>query len=518
MNSGKITISTQVQLSPALRTSLYAGLNLAVLLLMLIGTAVSSPSNPRFVYVILITALCSSPLLRMDRTNGQYFLLAVYLGFAFVFFGFGDVMGIMFGRTPEGTGGILSGAECVILVSLIGLTAGYHITVRQSPKKLSDGGAGDWSFSAVIATGLTFWFIGTASLTYWQVFIIGDRSNATLVKNLSALGQGYTTLFMLGQLIQPLGVMILAYAYAVYRRGFLPIMILSVTFVQVILGFVADFKSEAMLVGMLVIISKTYIDGKIPKVWLICAGLFIVLAFPIFQAQRLAVRGEQGHSAADALSNIAETLQKSIDAQAKIKAGFGGAEYHVQAFWERSSLKSSVELIVQKTGKDVAYRGGDTLTPILIAFIPKIVWSDKTTLPVGQVFNKTFHVADADDVYISPSHIGEIYWNFGWAGTLLIMPATGLLLGFIGSRCIAYPTLSLTRMMIMFVTIFFFVVRAEGSVAAEYVVWLRSMAVIGLLHLVFARRTVASGAAASNDNSIDSADALRGTLFPNLLR
>jgi hypothetical protein len=251
---------------------------------------------------------------------------------------------------------------------------------------------------------------------------------------------------------------------------------------------------------------------------LICAGLFIVLAFPIFQAQRLAVRGEQGRSAADALSNIAETLQKSIDAQAKIKAGFGGAEYRVQAFWERSSLKSSVEMIVQKTGKDVAYRGGDTLMPILIAFIPRIVWSDKTTLSVGQVFNKAFHVADDSDVYISPSHVGEVYWNFGWAGTLLVMPATGLLLGFIGSRCIAYPALSLTRMMIMFVTIFSFVVRAEGSIATEYVVWLRSMAVIGLLHLVFVRRSVASGAAASNDKSIASADALRGTPFPNLLR
>jgi hypothetical protein len=517
MNTGKITISTQVQLSPALRTSLYAGLNLTVLLLLLIGTAVSGPSNPRFVYVILITALCSSPLLWMDRFNGQYFLLAVYLGFAFVYFGFSDVMGIMFGRTPEGSEGILSGAECVILVSLIGLTAGYHIATRQFPKKLSHVGA-DWSFSAAIATGLFFWLIGTASLTYWQVFIISDRSNVTLLKNISALGAGYTTLFMLGQLIQPLGVMILAYAYAVYRRGFLPVMILSVTFVQVVLGFVADFKSEAMLVGMLVIISKTYIDGKIPKVWLICAGLFIMLAFPIFQAQRLAVRGEQGRSAADALSNIAETLQKSIDAQAKIKAGFGGAEYRVQAFWERSSLKSSVEMIVQRTGKDVAYRGGDTLTPILIAFIPRIVWSDKTTLPVGQVFNKVFHVGDDSDVYISPSHVGEVYWNFGWAGTLLIMPATGLLLGLIGSRCIAYPVLSLTRMMIMFVTIFSFVVRSEGSIATEYVVWLRSMAVIGLLHLVFVRRTVASGAAPSNDNSVVSVDALRGTPFPNLLR
>jgi len=517
--NGKIAIATEVQLSPSLRMSLYFGLNAAVLLLLVIGTAVSVPSNPRFVYVILITAICASPLLSMERINGKYFLLAVYLTFAYIYFGFGDVMGVLLGRTPEEEGGILTGAESVILVSLIGLAAGYHAAVRQVQEKLQVTSSRDWPFAAVVVVGLAFWLVGTASLTYWQVYVIGDRSSATLVKNLASLGQGYTTLFMLGQLIQPLGVMILAYAYAAYRRGFLPVMILTVAFIQVVLGFVADYKSEAILVGMLVIITKTYMDGRIPKAWVICGGLFIMLAFPVFQAQRLAVRGEQGRSAADTLSNIWETLQKSIDAKAKVQSGFGGAEYRVQSFWERASLKGSVELIVQKTGKDVPYQYGQTLTPILSAFIPRIIWSEKKSLPVGQIFNKDFNISVDADTYISPSHVGEIYWNFGWAGTLLLLPATGFLLGFIGSRCTAYPELSLTRMMIMFVTIFGFVVRAEGSIATEYVVWLRSMAVIGLLHLALARRTVVSHTA-SNDRSLDSSDppnAVRPTLFPNLL-
>jgi hypothetical protein len=322
---------------------------------------------------------------------------------------------------------------------------------------------------------------------------------------------------MLGQLVQPLGIMILAYAYSAYRRRFLLVMILTVTFIQVVLGFVADYKSEAMLVGILVIIAKIYVDGKLPKAWLVCAGLFISLAFPVFQAQRLEIRGEQGRSAADTLSNIVETLQKSIDAQAKIQSGFGGAEYRVQAFWERSSLKSSVEMIVQKVGKEVPYQNGATLTPILTAFVPRILWSEKESLAVGQVFNKAFHVSENEDVYISPSHVGEIYWNFGWAGSLLIMPAIGLLLGYIGSRCIAHPAPSLTRMMIMFVTIFAFAVRAEGSIATEYVVWLRSLAVIGLLHLAFARRTAHARATAPDVDDAETAIQLRGKPFPNLL-
>jgi O-antigen polysaccharide polymerase Wzy len=521
MNStGKISIETQAQFSPDLRMAMYVALNAAVLLVSVIGTAVSAPANPRLVYLILITAVCTSPLLSMERINGKYFLLAVYLAFAYVFFGFGDVMGILLGRSSSEAGGILSGAECVILVSLIGLTAGYHAAARQVGRQSSSVAASsDWPFAAVVIIGLAFWLIGTTSLTYWQVYVIGDRTSTTLVKNLASLGQGYTTLFMLGQLIQPLGIMILAYAYAAYRRPFLPIMILTVTFIQVVLGFVADYKSEAILVGMLVIITKVYIDGKIPKTWVICGGLFIALAFPVFQAQRLAVRGEQGRSAADALSNIWGTLQKSLNAEEKVQAGFGGAEYRVQSFWERASLKASVELIVQKTGTDVPYQHGATLAPILTAFIPRIVWSEKESLSVGQIFNKDFNISVDTDTYISPSHVGEVYWNFGWAGTLVVLPAIGFLLGFIGSRCTAFPSLSLTRMMIMFVTVFAFVVRAEGSIATEYVVWLRSLAVIWILHGVFSRKQVSSDAAQSVETGRrKDPEGLRGAPFPNLIR
>ncbi len=519
---GKITVSAQAQLSPASRMALYAALNAAVLLVLVIGTAVSAPTNPRFVYIILVTALCTSPLLSMDRINGRYFLLATYMAFAYVFFGFGDVMGILLGRTAEGPEGILTAAECVILVSLAGVTIGYRIAARAPRKKSEAGSSTDWPFAAVVTIGLAFWIIGTATLTYWQVYVIGDRSSATLVRNLSSLGQGYTTLFMLGQLIQPLGVMILAYAYGAYRRRFLTAMIVAVTCIQVVLGFVADYKSEAILVGMLVIITKIYMDGKIPKLWVVCGGLFIFLAFPIFQAQRLAVRGEQGRSAADTLANIGETLKKSISAEEKVQSGFGGAEYRVQSFWERASLKASVELIVQRTGKEVPFQYGATLTPILSAYIPRLVWEDKESLPVGQIFNKDFHVSVDTDTYISPSHVGEIYWNFGWAGSLLIPSAIGFLLGFIGSRCAAYPVLSLTRMMIMFVTIFAFVIRAEGSIANEYVVWLRSMAVIGFLHLVFSHVRISSMATRATDAKQDLVTRSRNfgetILFSNLLR
>jgi hypothetical protein len=515
--NSKVVVSSRVQLSPALRVALYIGIMFTLLVTLSIATAVNAPANPRFLYIVILAATCFSPILSLDRINGKYFLLMVYMVIDFQYFGFGDLMGILVGRTPELDEGILSAAEVVILVSALGVLMAYHAAVRWIPPREAAAPATDWPFGTVIAIGLIFWLAGTSSLAYWQTYVITDRSNVSLVKNINALGQGLTTVFMTGQLIQPLSVMILAYAYAAYRKAFLLPLILAVVITQVVLGFVADYKSEAMLAGILVVVAKIYVEGKLPKGWLMGGALFVIFVFPVFQAYRLEVRGEHGVTSADTVQNLIGTVQKAIDATAKVQSGFGGAEYRVNSFWERASLKSSVELLVGHVGKTVPYQMGATLAEIPTAFIPRILWPSKESMAVGQVFNKTFHLSSVEDTFISPSHVGEVYWNFGWAGTLLMMPALGLLLGFIGPRCIAYPRLSLTRLMIMLITIFAFVVRAEGSIATEVVVWMRSMAAIGLLHLMCARPTVGSSGAYMDAVPSRAHEPLNAAPFSNLL-
>jgi hypothetical protein len=231
-------------------------------------------------------------------------------------------------------------------------------------------------------------------------------------------------------------------------------------------------------------------------------------------------------TSAETALNLFETLKKSLAAVDKVKSGYGGAEYRVQSFWERSSLKPSVELIVTKTEAGVPFQSGATLTPILAAFVPKLLWPDKPSIAVGQIFNNTFHIGEVADTYISPSHVGEVFWNFGWLGTLLLMPLIGVLLGVIGSKCNAAASLSLTGLMVTVVTIRLLVINSESSIATEYVVWLRSMAAILLLRLAFAKAAVipdsrrgdiGSGEgdpAAGHDDAITSGTPAR---FPHLL-
>jgi hypothetical protein len=510
--NGKIPVDAREQLSPLWRRAGYFASVLGVAAVMATGMALNSSPNPRLFYLVALSAICFSPLLGLQRLNGRYFLLGVYMAVHFQYFGIGDLMSTLVGRAATPDESLLTWSEMIILVSLASALAGY-LAVAFRPAAARDRAAKDWPLATALLIGLVFWAFGTACLTYWQTFVITDRTNASLLKNISALGPALTTVFMAGQLIQPLGIMILAYIYAAYRRTWLLPLILVVVLVQMVLGFIADFKSEAMLAGLLVVAAKTYIDGKIPKAWLLGAGLFVVFVFPVFQAYRLQVRGEQGVTSADTLQNFTAVLEKAIAAQTKVKAGFGGAEYRVNSFWERASLKSSVDILAQGVGVNVPFQMGATLTPIVTAFVPRILYPEKESIAVGQVFNRTFHISAVEDTYISPSHVGEMYWNFGWPGAVLGMGLIGALLGFIGTRCTAIPALSLTRLMIMLVTIYAFVIRAEGSIATEVVVWMRSVAAIGILHALFAR--VAGEAPAAHALP----DRRQKTLpFPNLIR
>jgi hypothetical protein len=480
-------------LSPPLRLGLFVAANAGVMLLMGIGIGVSAPSEPRIVYVMLLTILCSSPILKLDRVNGEYFLLAVYSLVFFNFFAVADLISILVGQTPQTEGGLLTSSECVILAALSAAILGYHAAAKWRKAEVKSEGNTDWPFRTALAVGLILWLLGTGALFYWQTYIITDRTNASLAKNLENLGPWLTTVFMFGQLIQPLGVLVLAYLYAKYRRAPLFALIIVVVLVQIILGFVADFKGEAMQAGIIVTVVKIYVDGKLPKGWLIAGALFVVFAFPVFQSYRTIVRGEHGVTSLQTLENLAATIQKAIQAQTKVQGGFGGTAFKGQSFWERSSLKQSVEVVVRRAGADRPFQMGATLTPMVAAFIPKLLWPDKPSIAVGQVFNKEFQMAEVADTYISPSHVGELYWNFGWPGVIIGSSLIGLLLGAVGARCGAYPRLTLTRLLILVLTIYAFAVGSEGSIAVAYVPWLRSMAAIGILHWVFARRGANAG-------------------------
>jgi len=318
-------------------------------------------------------------------------------------------------------------------------------------------------------------------------------------------------------MLQPLGILIIAYAQCRYRRPYMLALLLAVIAVQLVMGFVVDVKGVALLGGAIAIATKLLVDGKLPKVWLVGMAVFVAVSFPVLQANRT-VRDQYSVNRNDVAGNILKTLERAVDLSKRVPVS---QEERSLSALERMSLKASVDLIVDKTGNGVKFQDGYTLSPLLAVFIPRVIWPTKPDVATGQVMNREFKVSDFDDTYISPSHLGELYWNFGWAGAVIGMSLFGALLGFVGARNDLTQAVTLTRVMILVATFQLIILGAESTIAAQYSMWLRSLAAIGLLHLVVARIPAAPRREEARQRELPQAPEQRATplpQFPNLMR
>jgi hypothetical protein len=467
------------------RMSLYAGLILLVGLGVTIGAAVTGAPNPRILYLICLAALCANPVLYLDGLNGKFAMLGCFMAAYFVFYGVGDLGAALSCQLlGDPQAGPLGAAEAVILVGALMAIVGYRWAVGAVGRRAHRTAPKDWSRAAVLVVGTGLFAVGTVAVWYLNVFVMPDK-NVYASHRLAQINPYLTAALLLGGLVMPLGAMILSYAYAAYRRAYMYPLVLAVVIMQAITGFVTDEKAIVMKGGLIVILTKVLIDGKLPKLWLAGAAAFVVFGFPILQGYRSEVIGVQGMNHIQVAEHLGRALELAIAASGKVMQAKG--DERAQTFFERASMKASVELPVNKIGVDADYQYGSTLAPVLMAFIPRILVPDKFSADSGREFGRDFRASNYTDTYISPSHLGELYWNFGWLGVVLGMLAIGFLLGYIGANCDFSEYRSVTRLLMFASTVYLLVWGFEASIAVNYVVWLRGLAVICAFHYVLAR-------------------------------
>jgi len=494
--------------------ALYVGLNALFFLVLAVGYGVGSPQNPRILYLVLLFALCSTSVIDLDGLNARYILLAIFLGFYFVYFGVQDLTNLFNGISVAEYEGALSLTEEVILVGQLLLILGYRFAVSVGNPVGRVRSSSDWSLRSVLTVGIVLWVVGIAATYYWYFFVVTDKTLEG-TRGIASLGQWASSGLVLAEMLQPLGILLIAYGWRSTKSRMLLLILMLILAAQVLCGFVIDIKGMAFTAASLVIVTMMLTDGRIPKAWIVGVIVFIYLTFPVFQAYRAVVTGN-GVARTEVLANLGKTLEKVFEATDRVNSGRGRA----QTFLERLSLKASVQMIVNGTANGIPYQRGYTLTPILSAFIPRILWSDKPDIPTGRIVNRVFHVTDQDETYISPSHLGEMYWNFGWLGVLVGMTTVGGLCGLVARANLA-ECRTVTRLLIFVTTVEMLIHGFEGAVAGTYVVWLRSIAAVGLLHLIFARTRVTGGSASPSTSTQEntSRKLFEGDrLYPNLLR
>ena len=188
------------------RFALYAALNLGFLLLMGVAVAFSGVDNSRFVYLLLLFALCSTSVIDLDGLNGRYSLLGIFMLAYFVFYGVGDLTALVFGRITEATESPVTMTEAVILVGGVLLVIGYRVAiwVTQQPRPRHE--AKDWQLSAAFIVGYWDLLTGGAGLSFqWiaPVALVVSLSTGVLLSLLPTRGRSrkVQALFALGAVL-----------------------------------------------------------------------------------------------------------------------------------------------------------------------------------------------------------------------------------------------------------------------------------------------------------------------------
>lgn len=502
-----------------MRWTIYAALNLTFCAALIVGAAAGGGSLSQLPYVVLLFALCSSPIPFIERLNGAAAMLGAAMAVYFVEYGALDALSMLSApakpaRIDEGIGR----TDVVLWLGALMQIAGFHAAAKLTRTARGSENPRDWPRRMLLPVGLTLWAASLLATLYHDFVVQPANTALSIQEGLAKLGIWRASgLILIESYAGPLGIMIVAYWWARWaRRGGTPL-ILALIGVQFVVGWLVDTKEVAIGAAVIALLTRFVVRGRLPLRWAAGSIAAIALLFPIMSAKRVVMTEEMQLTRAQALPRTLEILARTIEEGAAIRAG--KYEQTSETFLQRESLKGNVDLIVKGTAADHPYKMGSTFEPLLYVFLPRVLWSEKPGENSANLLNREFHISEDPDTFISPSHLGEWYWNFGLAGVIGGMALAGALLGYIGVRFDPSEGTSLTRVLVVIVTLYLLVARSEGQIEIQYTLWARSMVLIGLFHLAFARKTMP---VASRSPHSAGSGARRGPIaqirFPNLMR
>jgi len=198
-----------------------------------------------------------------------------------------------------------------------------------------------------------------------------------------------------------------------------PLLVALSAIAAVVLFFTFGGKSLAVTLLAMPALAYYEVKRKLPlKTILVVVLLFVFIIFPMYNTFRNVNRNLGMSRRVDQTVTMARTWNsdKYLDAS-------------VFAFLKRTTIVTSVAAIVSDTGRWVDYRYGETLllAPIGL-FVPRFLWPDKPSITIGREFGATFRLIGAMDreTYISPSMVGDFYWNFSVPGVVFGMWLLGM--------------------------------------------------------------------------------------------
>lgn len=462
-------------------------INISVALLLGIAMTVNRHATPGdALFIMALCLICTLPLLLINSYRGNYSLLLIFLAYYFVTFSAKDLLLLVSNEPLSSTNAdvFLSRGEIAILLGAASFIFGYFLFARMTTDDSKGILSREWSPQIMLPMGVLLWAAGFYVTVTWQ-FGFADRFSSAA--NVASWFGGFLSLF---RMLQPLGSLILIYLFLTSRsKTALSILILTML-ADVALGFLGDSKEIAARAPALFIFSMALLRERLPIVQIIAFVLIAGVAFSVFSSYREIVH-LRNESRSQALQNIESRLGSISEQNQSFSDRFtGGVSYLA----DRVSMKSMVELITERTGNSVNFQNGHTIEPLLYAFIPRFIAPDKgDSSMAGQLVNREFHISDDPYTYISVSHLGELYWNFGWPGLIIGMTFIGALMAMVASAVRLDTNTTLPRFLFLLMTIYLLSLRFEGNIAGIYTLWLRAAVLLLLLSAIMPKKSASHG-------------------------
>jgi hypothetical protein len=371
-----------------------------------------------------------------------------------------------------------------------------------------------------VPVGLLLWTAGCAATLYQSLVVQPTNTSEAVIAGFAKLGLWNTSLLILMEnYAGPLGLVVLSYWWSKWAQRSGTLLMLTIVVAQFAVGWVVDTKETALNAPFVMLLTRFVVTGRVPTRWLVCSVLGAMLVFPVLAAKRVIMTEGLGLTRVQALEHMGEIIERAIE-ERNLARSSNKYEQKAGSFLERLNDKAAVETFAEHVGKDHPYLMGKPFVQMLYAFAPRIIWSDKPGENSAQLFNREFHLSADRDTFISPTHLGELYWNFGYPGVVFGMGVIGMLLGYVFARFDPSRGTSITGVLVLIVTLYELALRHEGQIELEYVVWMRTMVLLGLLHLAFARRVAPTDEVARGKLALPmpARDGREPVLFPNLLR
>jgi len=460
----------------------YVILMMAVLVSIVSGIALDANDTiiGLSLYCLILSIICLSPLLIADSFNGRHVILIIYSAFYFTVFGLSDLTAIALypEEINDNREAIITGAEVVILVGIISFITGYLAFTGIYGDKNRGIFRRDWKQEHALVFSLLFWALGIYITYKWSFEYTEMRGEGS--RQITTPFAGVLSLL---RYLQPFGTLIMIYLVLFYKSRAALIFLALTLLVDFFFGFVADSKELSLRGLILVLLGVVLIRNRIPYR---LSALFIVLiafSYFFFTVYRLEVLQLPDQSRSQALDDIGSNIQRVLE-----QGDADMVRKSLEGFLFRITLKPNVELIVEQTGRGPEFRQGDTLMIFLHGFIPRYFWPEKPSTSIGQLFNREFGISADPDTYISTSHIGELYWNYGWIAVVLGMFITGVLLALIATCLRMDVSPSLTKFLLLLMTIYLVCLRFEGGIGQQYTLWFRSFALLMIVHFIIPKQ------------------------------